>query len=71
MDVARFILGIDAGGTAVKAGVYGLDGEELGLASRVLRPVTSKQSVSPATETGSIYSTRAGSRLPTVFYPPT
>ena len=38
--MARFILGIDAGGTAVKAGVYGLDGEELGLASRVLRPIT-------------------------------
>jgi L-xylulokinase len=40
MDVARFVLGIDAGGTAVKAGVYGLDGEELGLSSRVLRPIT-------------------------------
>jgi L-xylulokinase len=40
MDVARFVLGIDAGGTAVKAGVYGLDGEERGLASRVLRPIT-------------------------------
>ena len=40
MDVARFVLGIDAGGTAVKAGLYGLDGQELGLASRVLRPIT-------------------------------
>jgi L-xylulokinase len=40
MDVARFVLGIDAGGTAVKAAVYGLDGEELGLASRVIRPIT-------------------------------
>ena len=38
--MTRFVLGIDAGGTAVKAGVYGLDGEELGLATRVLRPIT-------------------------------
>ena len=38
--MTRFVLGIDAGGTAVKAAAYALDGEELGLASRVVRPIT-------------------------------
>jgi L-xylulokinase len=34
-----FILGIDAGGTAVKAAVYSLDGDELGVTSRIFRPI--------------------------------
>jgi L-xylulokinase len=38
--VADFILGIDAGGTAVKAAAYSLAGEELGLATRNFRPIT-------------------------------
>lgn len=38
--MGRFVLGIDAGGTAVKAAAYGLDGEERGVASRTLRPLT-------------------------------
>ena len=35
-----FVLAIDAGGTAVKAAVFSPDGEEAGVASRVLRPIT-------------------------------
>jgi L-xylulokinase len=35
-----FILGIDAGGTAVKAAVYALTGVELGVTARPLRPIT-------------------------------
>ena len=38
--MGRFVLGIDAGGTAIKAAAYGLDGEELGVATRTLRPLT-------------------------------
>ena len=36
----RFVLGIDAGGTAIKAAAYSLDGTELGVATRILRPIT-------------------------------
>ena len=35
-----FVLAIDAGGTAVKAAVFSPGGEEAGVASRVLRPIT-------------------------------
>ncbi|HZT18102.1 MAG TPA: FGGY-family carbohydrate kinase [Dongiaceae bacterium] len=38
--MADFILGIDAGGTAVKAAAYSLDGRELGVTVRGLRPLT-------------------------------
>lgn len=38
--MADFILGIDAGGTAVKAAVYSLDGRELGISVRHCRPLT-------------------------------
>ena len=38
--MADFILGIDAGGTAVKAAIYSLDGRELGLTVRNCRPLT-------------------------------
>ncbi len=38
--MADFILGIDAGGTAVKAAVYSLNGEEQGVTARPLRPIT-------------------------------
>jgi L-xylulokinase len=38
--VADFILGIDAGGTAVKAAIYSLDGRELGPTVRNCRPLT-------------------------------
>jgi L-xylulokinase len=38
--VADFILGIDAGGTAVKAAAYSPEGEELGLTVRHARPLT-------------------------------
>ena len=38
--MARYILGIDAGGTAVKAAVYSLTGEERGVTSQALRPIT-------------------------------
>lgn len=38
--MADFILGIDAGGTAVKAAVYSRTGEERGVTARPLRPIT-------------------------------
>ncbi len=38
--MADFILGIDAGGTAVKAAVYSLTGDELGVTARPFRPIT-------------------------------
>jgi L-xylulokinase len=38
--MAQYILGIDAGGTAVKAAVYSLTGEELGVTAHALRPIT-------------------------------
>ncbi len=38
--MADYILGIDAGGTAVKAAVYSLKGEELGVTARPFRPIT-------------------------------
>jgi L-xylulokinase len=38
--MGQFILGIDAGGTAVKAAVCSLDGTETGIATRTLRPLT-------------------------------
>lgn len=38
--MADYILGIDAGGTAVKAAVYSLDGEERGVTGHALRPIT-------------------------------
>ena len=38
--MADFILGIDAGGTAVKAAIYSLDGQELGPTVRNCRPLT-------------------------------
>ena len=34
------VLALDAGGTAVKAAVFSPAGEEVGVASRVLRPIT-------------------------------
>ncbi len=37
--MAEFILGIDAGGTSVKAAIYSLDGAELGATSQPLRPI--------------------------------
>ena len=37
---AQYILGIDAGGTAVKAAVYSLTGDELGATAQALRPLT-------------------------------
>jgi L-xylulokinase len=38
--VAEFILGIDAGGSAVKAAAYSLDSQELAVAIRNVRPLT-------------------------------
>ena len=38
--MADYILGIDAGGTAVKAAVYALTGEERGVTARPFRPIT-------------------------------
>jgi L-xylulokinase len=38
--MADFILGIDAGGTAVKAAAYSLAGEERGVTGRTFRPLT-------------------------------
>ena len=38
--MAEFILGIDAGGTAVKAAVYSLTGDELGATAQPFRPLT-------------------------------
>jgi L-xylulokinase len=38
--MADFILGIDAGGTAVKAAAYSLDGAERGATGRIFRPLT-------------------------------
>jgi L-xylulokinase len=39
-SVAEFILGIDAGGSAVKAAAYSLDSRELAVATRNVRPLT-------------------------------
>jgi L-xylulokinase len=39
-SVAEFILGIDAGGSAVKAAAYSLDSQELAVAIRNVRPLT-------------------------------
>ena len=46
--MADFILGIDAGGTAVKAAVYSLSGDELGVTSQALRPITPNPAITSA-----------------------